>query len=106
MINAEQRPPELKQEGLLHACERRFQMRQAVVHCLGIAILIGFVGTTRVAADPITITGGQTIARLANGSFFFTGKGLSAGAGLPDGFAISVVQDCSPCSADQPVTLS
>ena len=81
-------------------------MRQAVVSVLGIAILTGFVGTTQVSADPITITAGQAVATLANGSFSFTGKGLSAGAGLPDGWAVSVVNECSPCSADQPVTLS
>ena len=81
-------------------------MRQAVLRLLAAAFLIGAVAATPASADPVTITGGQAVATLSSGSFSFTAGGLSASAGLPDGWSSAVTMTCSPCSPEQPVTLS
>jgi hypothetical protein len=79
-------------------------MRKTVVQALLLVAISATAGATAYG-DPVTITSGQVIARAFGGSFTFTGDGLSLTAGVPDGFQ-SLLFNCTPCSPQDPMTLS
>jgi PEP-CTERM motif-containing protein len=80
-------------------------MRKSVGTALCLLAICAAAGVPAAYGDPITVTGGQVIAFETGGSFTLTGDGLSLSAGVPDGFQ-SALFLCTPCSTNEPVTLS
>jgi len=80
-------------------------MGKFVIQSMCVVIGIGLLGTSRVSADPITVTSGHVTAQINGGTFTLSGDGFSLTGAPPFGYE-SGIWECSPCRAADRLNLS